>query len=185
MKDDDDLRALWQQQENEPMNVTVEDIANQAAGFQKTVKRRNVAEYLAGALVAVVMGSVAIDPSSPLAARIGALLLAMGVVVVTTHIRLRGHAAEEEPKSTAKTAEVVAFHRVELTRQRDFLRRVPTWYVLPLVPGMATIYIGAMLRGGWRAAPALGLGILVIASVLWLNARAARKLDDQIRSLNE
>ena len=37
------------------------------------------------------------------------------------------------------------FHRSELVRQRDLLRSVWWWYLLPFVPGMLLIPVGSSL----------------------------------------
>jgi hypothetical protein len=54
----------------------------------------------------------------------------------------------------------IEFHRRTLERQRDALRGVGSWYLLPLVPGIAVIMIGTAVNK-WTAHP-VGMGHLVM-----------------------
>ena len=76
-------------------------------------------------------------------------------------------------------------YREALRRERDALASVASWYVLPAVPGMAAIYIGAFLRvppASWPLLIVLVLGTFALfAWVIRLNRRGARALDDELR----
>jgi len=90
------------------------------------------------------------------------------------------------------------FHRQQLERQRDLLRGVWTWYLLPFVPGIAVFLIG-LFR--WTMtlphAPAHARVIiitfaltaaacaLVFFAIGKLNQWAAQKLQREIDALNE
>jgi hypothetical protein len=66
------------------------------------------------------------------------------------------------------------------------LRRVPLWYLGPLVPGMVVILVGAWLAvpdQRLRVALTAALITAVFAGVAALNLRGARKLDQQITEL--
>jgi hypothetical protein len=77
------------------------------------------------------------------------------------------------------------FHRTQLTRQRDLLREVWSWYILPFVPGMLLMLIGFGVAHPERirfiVAYAVALAGLMIGLHL-LNRRAAtgiqRRLDE-------
>ncbi len=74
------------------------------------------------------------------------------------------------------------FHRAELERQRDLLRGVWTGHLLPFVPGLAVLLVGA---GSVRAAVFgvfCGVLFLIIGAV---NTYAARELEREIRRLSE
>ena len=77
------------------------------------------------------------------------------------------------------------FTRSELVRQRDLLRSVWWWYLLPFVPGMLLIPVGYWLEGpGWVL---LALGIFVAVAFVGiglLNQRVAHKLQRRIDDLD-
>ena len=85
----------------------------------------------------------------------------------------------------------IEFHRQTLERQRDALRGVGSWYLLPLVPGLAVIMIGTAVNQ-WTAHPVgmghlvMGYGLLaalvgaVFFAVWKLNQRGADRLQVQI-----
>ena len=77
------------------------------------------------------------------------------------------------------------FLRVQLERQRDLLRSVWLWYLLPFVPGVLVLGIGRALAQPARAPRVVASGVLMLISgvgVHVLNRRAAarvqRRLDD-------
>jgi uncharacterized protein involved in response to NO len=75
---------------------------------------------------------------------------------------------------------LLRFHRSELERQRDMLRAVPRWYLLPLVPGIATAIVV-------RWEPLVDLGAAAIAFgmfyLIWrLNRWGAKQLDVQAQA---
>ncbi|MBP6690538.1 MAG: hypothetical protein KA153_11140, partial [Hyphomonadaceae bacterium] len=85
------------------------------------------------------------------------------------------------------------FHRAELTRQRDALRTVWSWYLAPFVPGMLVFLAGVSFTPENPAPfPArlgvflAGLGIMagVYAVIWWLNAIVAKRLDSEIAALD-
>ena len=79
----------------------------------------------------------------------------------------------------------MAIYRRELERQRDLLRTVTWWYLLPLLPAMVVLMLGqAIMRS--QPAPALrGFGFVLLLGVLirQLNQRGARKLQRKIDRL--
>lgn len=186
---DDDLARLWRAQETRPMDISLSTIERDATSFQHKVRLRNALEYGAGALALVLFGQMALDPSRTLPMRVAALLTVVGVVVVVTNLRLRGRAAAEPLRADAPTADVLGWHRAELVRQRDLLRRVPVWYIGPLVPGLvahlvATALVAGEHPDGWVTVGArAAIVAAVLAGVAWLNRRGARQLDAKIAAL--
>jgi hypothetical protein len=79
------------------------------------------------------------------------------------------------------------FHRGQLVRQRDLLRSVWLWYLLPFVPGLLLLLIGRAAAdpgGAPRVALSAMVGVLVFLGIGWLNERAARGLDREIETLD-
>ncbi len=85
----------------------------------------------------------------------------------------------------AEAKDVLRFHQRELARQRDVLRAVPLWYLLPFVPGMV-----AIAANKWETSSAAGalIGVPVIIgvfAVIWrLNVWAARGLDRELHKVD-
>src|SRR5690606_36799070 len=106
-------KILWQTQETEGQTMTLADIHSKAGRFQRRVRRRNLTEYVASALVVCAFGFQAFTLPSPYE-RVGSLLVVIGVVYMVWQLRRRAAAAvvPSEPGSVAD------FHRRELVRQR-------------------------------------------------------------------
>lgn len=199
---DDDLRALWQ---GEPpgrpgIEPSAEELAASAARVDekarrlaRTVRNRNLREYLA-VLVVAPFFAVAAARSDGIVTALGHALVAVGAVFVALHLRARGGNLPP-PAADAPTRERVAHYRAELSRQRDLLASVARWYILPFAPGMLLFLAGTgidLVKHGLppqHAALALGSTLLVMAAtaavVLLLNRRAARAMGREIEALDE
>ena len=60
MPNDPDLndpRNLWQNQEEERMVITLDDVRSRAARFERRIRRRNLREYVAGVIVIAFWGA--------------------------------------------------------------------------------------------------------------------------------
>ena len=151
-----------------------------AAVFARRIRRRNVREVAAGALV--IAGGVAmVIRSSEAAIRIGGALMAAGAAVLIA-ILLRHGRPLPPPAPDAPTRDVLVHERAELERQARLLERAWLWYLGPLVPSMVAIEGTAIARA---AASGHGLGFALgsaafttaaFVAIGWLNARAARSL---------
>jgi dolichol kinase len=92
----------------------------------------------------------------------------------------------------------VSFHRRELERQRDLLRSVWTWYLLPFVPGM-TVFLFGLFESAMQwphssehartivivFALTAAACALVFVGIGKLNQWAARKLQREIDTLDQ
>lgn len=178
----DDIRHVWQNQplENKPMPLV--EIRRKARQFEKRISRRNLREYIAGA-VGVVTFTVYLFIFPNPVARTGSALIIAGALCVLFQIYKRATPGTL-PEHLALTASL-EFHRRELARQRDLLRSVWLWYLGPFVPGILVFGIGVSPRHGtasWlNAVPFL----LIFGAVMWLNYRAAKGLDRQIAELDK
>lgn len=181
MSMDDDARLLWREQAVPALQPLPADaLAAQARQLQYTVGRRNRRETVAAALVAVVFLAYAwVFPHW--LTKLGALLTVAGVGVMLWQLRRR---ASVRSAPEALGASLLQFHRAELARQRDALRAVWRWYVAPLVPGLALFLCGRQIENGqWRPGVFVATAA-VLAGVVWLNHRAARRLQREIDDLD-
>lgn len=185
-----DLQALWQGQPVEPTRLSPEEIRAKATRFQRTIRFRNLREYVAAGVVVVVFAGYASGAQTWLG-KLGPALVALGTLFVTFQLYTRA-GAKPLPGEEGTTESCVRFHRAELERQRDMLRTVSRWYLAPLVPGLVLMFVDrfvqAAAKGGVAVAVAAGavvLTTLVFAGIAWLNAVAAKKLDREIAALGD
>ncbi len=182
MSMDDDARLLWREQAVPALQaLPTDELAAQSRRLQRTVGRRNRRETIAAALVVVVFLAYAwIFPHW--LTKLGALLTVAGTGVLLWQLRRRA-SAREQPEALA--AKLLQFHRGELARQRDALRSVWRWYVAPLMPGLLLFLCGRQIENGhWQASPFV-IVAAVMAGVVWINRRAAHRLQREIDTLDE
>ncbi len=183
-----DPRTLWQSQPPESPPMTLADIRKTSRAFQSRVRRRNLIEYVAGAVGALGFLPAVFDPESWMV-RAGGVLAIAGMAVVGWQLHRRGSARGVPEAGEALTA----FHRAELIRQRDAVRSVAVWYLAPPIPGMILLLLGRWFQAPapHRSATAHQLAILAVAAVVglvflaiwWLNQRVAHRLQRQIDQL--
>lgn len=179
-----DQRNLWQNQEEERMIITLDDVRSRAARLEQRIRRRNLREYAAGAIVIAFWGA------SPwflpfrgwqLAAP---LLYTAGTIFVLFQLRRRGAAGSLPVDAGLKAS--LDFHIRELERQRNALRTVWMWYLLPFLPGFVAQFLSlAAIEGGINAG-LIEFGVIFLAvfvGVWRLNESAARKLNRKIQEL--
>src|ERR1039457_1836068 len=94
---------------------------------------RNLTEYAASTFVVVFFASTMFR--YPELMRAGAALIITGVIYMVWQLHKRG-SARTVPSDLAFN-NCVAFHRIELERQRDLVSHVWSWYLGPMIPGMA------------------------------------------------
>jgi hypothetical protein len=176
-----DPRNIWQDQEVEKMTITLDDVRRRATRLEKVVWWRNLREYAASALAAALLvPHLWRDRGWHLAPTV-LLLAGMAYVMFELHRRGRSNAVSTELGLVAS----VEFYRRELERQRDALRSIWSWYLLPFAPGLLAVLVESAVDRGINALLVLS-GIFFVGlfvAVLFLNDRAARKLDRKIKDL--
>jgi hypothetical protein len=179
----DDIRNVWQNQPVENIPMPLEEIRSKARQFEKRVSRRNLREYLGGAVgIAIFIIYFFLFPS-PMA-RTGSVLIIAGLLCIMIQLYKRASPGKL-PADLALTASL-EFHRHELVRQRDLLRSVLWWYLAPIVPGLVVFGAGVTPRH----APGAGALIYTIpllcifGAIYWANHRAAQGLDRKIAELD-
>jgi hypothetical protein len=163
-----------------PPPLSAETLSEHARLFQKGIWWRNAREQ-AVAAVLIVFKARTLGTATG-ADFWGQLLLIAGMLFIIAYLFVKAH-----PRRVPDTADfpvLQQFHRGELARQRDVLRAVPLWYLLPFVPGFA-----AMTMANWSTQGAGTLGALpvlaIVFGVIWaLNKAAANFLDGQLQALD-
>ena len=183
-----EIRGIWQSQPTEPPKIFPEDLQRKMHKFERRIFWRNIREYAAGAFVVAAFGFYEWKFPAPLM-RIGSGL----IIIATLYIMLQLHrrASFRPAPADLGLSTCLNFHRQSLERQRDALRSIWSWYLLPLVPGLAVFMLGAAVRQ-WTAHPAhrghlvlsfsiqVGVDAVVFFGIWKLNQHGARKLQTQI-----
>lgn len=190
MTDHDPLRDLWAADKGDKFTMSISDLTARSNRFQSRIERRNLTEYIAAALVVGVFGWLAyIVPVWSI--RIGSILIIAAALYVSWKLRQIGSASATPNVASAQT--LANHHRDELVRQRDALKSVWRWYLLPFVPGILVFMLGTTLETGsnlpiWieLASSAFSLSLMggLFYGIYALNAHAAKKLDREIDALD-
>jgi len=191
MTEQDPLRKLWATDTEEKYVMSIAELTERSGRFQSKIQRRNITEYLAAALVVGIFGWLAF--TVPVwSVKIGSGMIIVAAIYIAW--KLNRIASATAAPGDASATKLASYHRRELVRQRDALRSVWRWYLMPFVPGMVVFSVGTAVEGGagnpiWVTALIAGVGLAfnaaVFAAVWDLNAHAARKLDDEIKILDE
>jgi len=163
--------------------MSAQEVRGLAEKFERTISRRNRREYVAAAFVVAWFSVWAWFAESAVVA-LGCWLVALAALWVVFHLHRRGTA--RRPAGEQEAMSGLAFHRSELVRQRDLLRSVWWWYLLPFVPGMLLIRVGYSLDGSKRLdwlVPGIFVAVTFVGIGL-LNQRVARKLQRRIDDLD-
>ncbi|HEY1759873.1 MAG TPA: hypothetical protein VGG72_31165 [Bryobacteraceae bacterium] len=176
-----DARNLWQGQEVEQVILTVDEIRSRSDRFERRMHRRNVREYIAGALVvALFSGQLWRSHGWRLTP---AVLSIAGTIYVMFQLHRRA-SAHPLPTDVGLRGSI-EFHRVELERQRNAVRSVWRWYLLPFVPGLVSgLVVTGIDHGINLRLNGMGVFFVLVFVGIWaLNQRGARKLDRKIQEL--
>ncbi len=182
------IKEIWSDQSIEGFTMSLEDIRTRSTKLQRTVRNRNLREYLAGAIVVPVFILYTVVLPG-MVTKIGSVMTIFGTLFVLWQLHKRGSARTTPVGETALLH--MAHYREELVRQRDALRSVVAWYLAPLVPGFIVFLIGIGLRAPslQRVLPYLlivaGLGAVSFVGVWLLNRWGATRLQKQIDALEQ
>lgn len=180
---DDPAKKAWQASVEIAGVPPLEEVRKGANKFYRFVKWRNRVEYIACVVVVVVFSSYALTLPHPLQ-KVGSVLIVLATFYVAWQLHRRASAV---PPEAAGAMPLLLFARVQMVRQRDALRSLFWWYLLPFIPGMLLIVAGSIRQRAvdGRSEPLLDLIggstiALVFVLIWWLNQRAASKLQRHI-----
>ena len=181
--DHNDVQRLWRDQPSEEVQMSAQEVRGLAAKFERTISRRNRREYAASAFVVVWYGVWAWFTEIAVVA-LGCWLVVLAALWLVFHLHRRGTA--RRPAGEQEVMSGLEFLRSELVRQRDLLRSVWWWYLLPFVPGMLLIHVGySSFERPDRWLLALGIFVAVtFVGIGLLNQRVARQLQRRIDDLD-
>jgi len=182
-----ELMRLWREQPAAPDTFDVDALRRKAQRLDRGVRRRNLREYVAAILVAAATMYFAVVRDEAVT-RLGCLVTLAGTAIAVWQLHRRTAVDTRDP---ARLAAPLAMHyRSELCRQRDALRSVWLWYVLPLLPGPELMLLGGYLGGHLPISKPSDLAIFLLMPaigllVLLLNLHGARQLQRRIDAFDE
>lgn len=156
--------------------------SRQADRFARRIRIRNGIEYAAGALVIALFGASAIAAAVKAEWLIAAsqALIVGGALVILRNLHQRGSNVERLPEEPC-----LAHLRRQYARQYAALSTVPAWYIGPLIPGCALLFVsvaaGVAEVAGWRTALSgiaqpMAITFGIFAAIALVNLWAARRL---------
>jgi len=175
-----DPRGLWQNQEVSAPVLTPEEVWLASTKLDQQAKWREWRVYLASLIWMPLMGIMILSNTDSWA-RLGfALILYGGLVAIweqawhsPTHSRVEG-------------LDFLDAWRSQLEREREKLRSLRRWQLVPYLPGAILVIVGAARQGAQASWLVMNVGGLVLLWLWlrWLKARAIRRIDDQLDALD-
>ena len=182
----DPVKQAWQASVEIAGAPPLEDVRKGADKFYRRIWWRNAVEYAACAVVIIVFSTYIVTLPHVLQ-KIGSALVVLATIYVAWQLHRRASAVSPEQ---AGAMPIYAFLRAQLVRQRDAVKGILWWYILPFLPGMVLIIIGRMLSLPDGPAQRQWIGLAAMLAILiiiwWLNQLGARVLQrhiDEIDSL--
>ena len=180
----------WQDTASEARFSDPAQFARSTDRLTRNVRIRNAIEYIAGGLVIVLFGASAVDAmiKGEWLIAVSLALVVAGTLMILWNLRKRASNLVRLPEEPC-----LAHLRRQYAHQYAALRAVPVWYIGPLVPGVALLYLAIGTRVAERtdfvtsiegllgpAAITFGIFGMIIAA----NLLAARALKRKIAELD-
>jgi hypothetical protein len=186
---DDPAKLAWQASVEIAGIPALDEVRAGASNFYRRIWWRNAIEYIACVIVVIGFGTYMFTLPHVLQ-KAGSLLVIAGTLFVAWQLHRR---ASAEPPERAGAMPLLHFARAQLVRQRDALRSVFWWYLLPFLPGMAVFVTGTMFAqrpSGPEPRDAVGFAVMIalFVGIWWINQLGARRLQkhiDEIDALTE
>ncbi len=184
---DSDLKALWQSSdEGEELTMSVEEVRSRAQAFEAKIKRRNMLEWAASALVIYLFGTDALDAEST-GILVGNLIMVVAAIGISVYLWRKGQ-VQLHFDPTQDTRTFALAHADALQAQARLLSQVPIWYLGPLALGLTVLMVSRFPSDGRGLTSWIGttaIIVVVYAGIWWLNHRGAQKLRTQAAELLE
>jgi hypothetical protein len=184
----DPVKQAWQASVEIAGAPPLEEVRKGADKLYRRVKWRNRVEYVACAVV-VVMSAINIFEFPHILHKLGYALLLAAAIYAPWQLHRRASAVAPE---TAGAMPIYDFLRGQLVRQRDALKNILWWYVMPFVPGIALTLAangldpkieaaGPPIWARWTVFAGL---FLLLGFIWWINQVVARKLQRRIDDID-
>lgn len=185
---DDRIKRAWQSSVEIAGALPLDEVRKGADKFYRVVKWRNRIEYVACAAVIVIFGYYFFTYEHVLH-KLGSVLVIAAAIYTPWQLHRRASAVAPE---MAGTMPIYAFLRGQLVRQRDALKSIFGWYILPFVPGIALMIAGNGLDPKIEAAGpphwvrwlSLVAMFAIVGVIWWGNQVVARRLQKRIDEID-
>lgn len=176
-----DPRGLWQQQDISASKMTPQEVRRASAILERQAKWREWRVYLASLVWMPLMGIMILTNTDSWVRWGLALILYGGLVAIweqawhsPTHSRVEG-------------LDFLDAWRSQLEREREKLRSMRRWQLVPYLPGVVLVAVGAARQGAQASWFVMNVGglLLLYFWLRWLKARAIRWVDDQLDALGD
>jgi hypothetical protein len=184
-----DMKDVWQRQTTESAQMSSVELRRRSQKLSRKVFWRNLREYVAAAIVVAGAGYHFWIFPTPLE-RLGSSLMIASVFYVVYQLHARGSARVMPPGMALHSC--LEFHRKELERQRDLLRSLWSWCVLPIVPGVIVFRLGIAVAEAatspghvWQAVLEFSVTVALVFTLFftgwklnrWASGRLQLKID--------
>jgi hypothetical protein len=185
---EDPAKQAWQASVEVAGGPPLEDVRKGADRLYRAVTWRNRIEYVACAVVIVVF-SYYLFTMEHILHKLGSVATIVAAIYAPWQLHRRASAVAPE---MAGTMPIYAFARGQLVRQRDALKSIFGWYILPFLPRLALMIAGNGLDPRIEAAGpphwarwlALGVIVAIFAGIWWINQLGARRLQKRIDEID-
>jgi len=185
---DDPAKRAWQASVEIAGAPPLEDVRKSADKFYRVIKWRNRIEYAACVLVIVVFTYYFFTLDHVLH-KAGSVLTVVAAIYAPWQLHRRASAVAPELDMTKP---IYVFLREQFMRQRDALKSVFGWYILPFLPGLALMIAGNGLDPKIEAAGpphwvrwlAMLAIVAIIGGIWWANQLVARRLQRRIDEID-
>ena len=178
----DSLQQLWRADDGAGGFTDPARLEKRRTRFERTIRRRNLIEYAAGALLLCLeVPAFIMFAATGQTLMAGAIVLMLGgTIAVMWNLHRRASMRSRRPEEDCRSHLIGQYRR-----QAEALRTVPLWYIGPLMPGVLGVYgtvaIEAARRGRFAEFVSemglpFGLTLAFFGFVIWLNQRAAHSL---------
>jgi hypothetical protein len=185
---EDPVKRAWQASVDAACAPSLDEVRKGADKLYRHVKWRNRIEYSACA-VAVVVFTFYIFWLPHILHKIGSALVVAAAIYAPWQLHRRASAV---PPEMAGTMPIQDFARGQLVRQRDALKGIFWWYILPFVPGMTLVFLGhgydpetnaagSPIWVRWLVFAAI---FSIIGAIWWLNQLGACRLQKRIDEID-
>lgn len=171
----DDLKTTWKQRQIELADHRVDQLVQNAASrsswFEKTIKRRDLGEFVALAVVFLLFLPDLFSAESWVT-RIGVMVILAGSIFIGFVLYWSGRG-----KLSCNDQSVMNFCKEQLkrvNRQIWLLRNIAWWYIAPLLVGCC-IYVHGLLPGNILTWIICGFFVALGLFIYWLNQLAVQK----------
>jgi hypothetical protein len=184
----DPAKQAWQASVEIAGAPPLDEVRKGADKFYRVIRRRNAIEYVACVVVIAVFTTYLFTLPHVLH-KVGSAMVVAAAIFGPWQLHRRASAVAP---AMAGAMPIYDFLRGQLVRQRDALKGIFWWYILPFLPGIALVIAGNGLHPETEAAgppiwarwAALAGMVSIIGFIWWLNQVVARKLQRRIDEID-